>query len=104
MSATPLTNSSAVACSHIDDTPSSPIPPDVPFQGTDVSQDDIEEAAKAAMAHGFVKELQDGYDTAVGESSNVQLSGALSVMTILPSAVAGKVLHCSQSQALGLQC
>ena len=38
------------------------------------SQEEIEEAAKAANAHQFIMELPDGYDTLVGERGT-QLSG-----------------------------
>ena len=39
-----------------------------------VTQAEIEEAAKAANAHSFIKELPDGYNTLVGERGT-QLSG-----------------------------
>lgn len=38
------------------------------------SQEDIERAARAANAHGFISELPDGYDTLVGERGSL-LSG-----------------------------
>ena len=38
------------------------------------TQEEIEEAAKAANAHQFIMELPDGYDTLVGERGT-QLSG-----------------------------
>lgn len=40
----------------------------------DVTQEEIEEAAKAANAHSFIIDLPDGYDTLVGERGT-QLSG-----------------------------
>jgi len=40
----------------------------------DVTQEEIEEAAKAANAHSFIIHLPDGYDTLVGEHGT-QLSG-----------------------------
>ena len=40
----------------------------------DATQEEIEEAAKAANAHQFIMELPDGYDTLVGERGT-QLSG-----------------------------
>lgn len=40
----------------------------------DVTQEEIEEAAKAANAHSFITELPDSYDTLVGERGT-QLSG-----------------------------
>ncbi|GAA0441138.1 ABC transporter ATP-binding protein [Lentibacillus halophilus] len=40
----------------------------------DATDDDVVTAAKAANAHTFIKELQDGYDTQVGERG-VKLSG-----------------------------
>ena len=40
----------------------------------DATQEEIEEAAKAANAHQFILELPDGYDTLVGERGT-QLSG-----------------------------
>jgi ABC-type multidrug transport system fused ATPase/permease subunit len=41
---------------------------------TDVTQDEIERAAKEANAHEFISKFPDGYDTLVGERG-VQLSG-----------------------------
>ncbi|WP_433397889.1 ABC transporter ATP-binding protein [Streptomyces sp. CA-146814] len=40
----------------------------------DATQDQIEQAARAAQAHGFISELPDGYDTTVGEHG-LTLSG-----------------------------
>ena len=40
----------------------------------DASQDEIEEAARAANAHEFISELPDGYETQVGERG-IKLSG-----------------------------
>ncbi|MBS1263346.1 MAG: putative ABC transporter ATP-binding protein [Methanonatronarchaeales archaeon] len=40
----------------------------------DASREEVEEAARAAQAHGFVEELPRGYDTEVGERG-VKLSG-----------------------------
>ena len=40
----------------------------------DATQEEIEEAAKAANVHQFIMELPDGYDTLVGERGT-QLSG-----------------------------
>ncbi len=40
----------------------------------DATQDEIEACAKAAQAHGFISELENGYDTIVGERG-VSLSG-----------------------------
>ena len=40
----------------------------------DATQEEIEEAAKAANAHQFIMKLPDGYDTLVGERGT-QLSG-----------------------------
>ena len=40
----------------------------------DITQDEIEAAAKAANAHQFILDLPDGYDTLVGERGT-QLSG-----------------------------
>jgi ABC-type multidrug transport system fused ATPase/permease subunit len=42
--------------------------------GTSVSIDEIEEAARRAQAHDFVKRLPDGYDTQIGERG-LSLSG-----------------------------
>ncbi|MET9394279.1 ABC transporter ATP-binding protein [Streptomyces sp. NPDC006624] len=40
----------------------------------DATQEEIEKAARAAQAHGFISELPDGYDTTVGEHG-LTLSG-----------------------------
>ena len=44
------------------------------FGQTDASSEDIETAAKAAAAHDFILDLQDGYQTSVGEGGS-KLSG-----------------------------
>ncbi len=46
----------------------------IAFGNTDASQAKIEAAAKAANAHGFIMEFDNGYDTVVGERG-VTLSG-----------------------------
>ncbi|KAI8141628.1 putative ABC transporter protein [Fennellomyces sp. T-0311] len=43
-------------------------------EGQDVTQEQVEEAARAANIHQFVTELPDGYDTRVGDKGS-QLSG-----------------------------
>lgn len=44
------------------------------YGSPDASLEDIKKAAKAAQAHGFIEELQDGYQTRVGERG-ITLSG-----------------------------
>lgn len=44
------------------------------FGRPDASDEEVEEAAKAANAHGFIMDLPEGYDTQVGERG-VRLSG-----------------------------
>jgi ATP-binding cassette subfamily B protein len=39
----------------------------IAYARPDATEDEIEAAARAAQAHGFVSELADGYDTVVGE-------------------------------------
>ena len=46
----------------------------IAFARPDASQRDIESAARAAAAHGFITGFQDGYDTTIGERG-VTLSG-----------------------------
>ena len=46
----------------------------IAFARPDASRQDIEAAARAAAAHGFITGFQDGYDTAIGERG-VTLSG-----------------------------
>lgn len=46
----------------------------IAFGRQDASRDEIEAAAEAAAAHGFISKLPDGYDTYVGERG-VMLSG-----------------------------
>jgi ATP-binding cassette subfamily B protein len=40
-----------------------------------VTRDQVEAAAKAAQAHGFIEGLPQGYDTLIGEGGTVHLSG-----------------------------
>ena len=46
----------------------------ISYGKNDATQEEIEEAAKAANAHQFIMKLPDGYDTLVGERGT-QLSG-----------------------------
>jgi ATP-binding cassette subfamily B protein len=46
----------------------------IAFGGGDLSQDDVERAARAAQAHDFVMRLPHGYDTVIGERG-ITLSG-----------------------------
>jgi len=46
----------------------------IAYGSFDATDEEIEEAAKAAEAHGFIQNLPDGYDTMVGERG-VKLSG-----------------------------
>ena len=39
------------------------------------SQEDVEQAARAANAHEFISRLPEGYDTILGEGGDIQLSG-----------------------------
>jgi ATP-binding cassette subfamily B protein len=44
-----------------------PIRDNIAYGRPDATDDDVEAAARAAQAHGFITELADGYDTVVGE-------------------------------------
>ncbi len=70
---TSLRNSMALVSQDItlfDDT----VAANIGFGKEDASAEDIETAAKAAAAHGFITELKDGYQTRVGEAGS-KLSG-----------------------------
>jgi ATP-binding cassette subfamily B protein len=46
---------------------SAPVRDNIAFGRPDAADEDVEAAARAAQAHGFISELSDGYDTVVGE-------------------------------------
>ncbi|MFE1246415.1 ABC transporter ATP-binding protein [Streptomyces sp. NPDC058735] len=54
----------------------------------DATQEQIEKAARAAQAHGFISELPDGYDTTVGEHG-LTLSGGQRQRVALARAILG---------------
>jgi ATP-binding cassette subfamily B protein len=53
---------------------SGPIRDNIRFSRPDASQEEVEEAAKAAQAHEFITRMPNGYDTVVGQRG-VNLSG-----------------------------
>ncbi len=59
------------------------------FGRPDLALDDIESAAKVAHAHGFISELQDGYQTIIGDKG-YRLSGGQKQRLALARAVARK--------------
>ncbi|MBR3436924.1 MAG: ABC transporter ATP-binding protein [Lachnospiraceae bacterium] len=48
----------------------------------DVTQEEIEEAAKAARIHGFISRLPDGYDTVISDDGSNMSKGQKQLMTI----------------------
>ncbi len=61
----------------VDDSPflfSQTVAQNIAYTNPEATQEQIERAARAAQAHGFIERLPDGYDTRVGERG-VTLSG-----------------------------
>ncbi len=61
----------------------------IQWGGPDASMDEIEQAAKAAQAHGFIMDMEQGYDTVLGQGG-VNLSGGQRQRLCIARAMAKK--------------
>ncbi|NIL94709.1 MAG: ATP-binding cassette domain-containing protein, partial [Woeseiaceae bacterium] len=61
----------------------------ISYGGLDADQEAIESAARLANAHAFITELENGYDTVIGERGATLSGGQLQRISIARAAIRG---------------
>jgi ATP-binding cassette subfamily B protein len=74
----------------------------ISYGGLDADQEAVESAARLANAHTFISELEDGYDTVIGERGATLSGGQLQRIAIARAAIRGAPIMILDEPTLGL--
>ena len=74
----------------------------ISYGGLDADQEAIEAAARLANAHTFINELENGYDTVIGERGATLSGGQLQRIAIARAAIRGAPIMILDEPTLGL--
>jgi ATP-binding cassette subfamily B protein len=74
----------------------------IAYGGLDADQDAIEAAARLANAHAFISDLENGYDTVIGERGATLSGGQLQRIAIARAAIRGAPVMILDEPTLGL--
>ena len=74
----------------------------ISYGGLDADQDAIESVARLANAHTFINELEDGYDTVIGERGATLSGGQLQRIAIARAAIRAAPIMMLDEPTLGL--
>jgi ATP-binding cassette subfamily B protein len=74
----------------------------IAYGGLDADQEAIEAAARLANAHGFIEELESGYDTVIGERGATLSGGQLQRIAIARAAIREAPIMILDEPTLGL--
>jgi ATP-binding cassette subfamily B protein len=74
----------------------------ISYGGLDADQEAVESAARLANAHTFISELEDGYDTVIGERGATLSGGQLQRIAIARAAIRGAPIMILDEPTLAL--